>query len=320
MDNPYVLVVGGAGYIGAMVCRRLAKRSVSFVCLDNRLYGQAVPGREILGSAGAFIHGDVRDRSKLGNLISNASCIVWLAAIVGDGACDVNHTHTNEINLEPIRWLAQHYPDKKLVFASTASVYGHSSEAVHEDSPLEPLSLYAETKVRGEELIRNSMLNHTILRLGTAFGMRHYTRKRLDLAVQAITVDAIYNRRIRVFGKTRWRPFTHIDDIARCFVKAIHQEYLGTYNITLQNIQIGDLALRISELTGCENIQYSDIEYDRRDYRMNYDKAAQLGLIDSRNYTSLDFGVLETIEHVRQKDLDNPRLKNLEYLKSRTAV
>lgn len=319
MPGQYILVVGGCGYIGALVCRRLAKIDATFINYDSRIYGQEPPGRATLGSHGSYCHGDIRDRSKLGALIHNASCIVWLGAIVGDAACDFDKAVTLDVNLNSIKWLAKFYPDKKFIFASTASVYGHSDSAVNEDSPLEPLSLYAETKVMAEHVIRTEMMQHTIFRLGTAFGLRPYTRKRLDLVVQAMTVDAVFENRIRVFGKDRWRPLTHIDDIARSFITAIQRECIGTYNVTLQNIRVGELAEHVADITGCENIEYFDIEYDKRDYRMDYSKALREGIISRRDYTTIDFGITEAMEQIRERDLQNPRLKNAVYLNERSC-
>ena len=112
MDNIKVLVVGGAGYIGGAVTDFLTKRNIPFTVYDSLLYEQ-----HYLKPVD-FVYGDVRDTEKLKKLLKDYTHVIWLAAIVGDAACQVRPELTIAINQESVRWLAENY-DGRIVFAST---------------------------------------------------------------------------------------------------------------------------------------------------------------------------------------------------------
>jgi nucleoside-diphosphate-sugar epimerase len=135
-----VLVVGGAGYIGGAVTDLLISEKVPFTVFDSLVYEPHYLKKV------DFIRGDVRDAGRLGRILNSYTHVIWLAAIVGDGACEVNHALTMEVNQKAVEWLAANFRGR-IVFTSTCSVYGQHDAEVNEESPVQPLSLYAKTKL-----------------------------------------------------------------------------------------------------------------------------------------------------------------------------
>ena len=135
-----------------------------------------------------------------------ADAVIWLAAIVGDGACQLNPEITVEVNQEAVGWMARHF-DGRIVFMSTCSVYGAQDNIeLNEDSPTAPLSMYAASKLAAETYLRST--NAIMFRLGTLFGVGdEFSRVRLDLVVNTLTVRAWQNGKISVFGGDQFRPY-----------------------------------------------------------------------------------------------------------------
>src|SRR5579863_564796 len=135
-----VLVVGGAGYVGGAVTDLLAKTEHDFIVYDSLVYEEAfrkpVP----------FFRGDIRDHDKLLPHLHWADCVIWLAALVGDAVCALDPAATTEINQESVQWLSENFHGR-IIFMSTCSVYGAADTELDEDSPTNPLSVYATTKL-----------------------------------------------------------------------------------------------------------------------------------------------------------------------------
>ena len=141
-----VLVVGGAGYIGGAVTDALLKRQIPFTVYDSLLYEP-----HYLKPVD-FIRGDVRERPFLKSVLSAYTHVIWLAAIVGDGACEVNRSITTTINQDAVQWLAENFKGR-IVFTSTCSVYGEHEGEVDETGVTNPLSWYATTKLAAEQFL-----------------------------------------------------------------------------------------------------------------------------------------------------------------------
>src|SRR2546427_3670440 len=156
------LVVGGAGYVGGAVTDLLLQRKHNVRVFDALLYEEAY--RKPIH----FVYGDVRDPECFQSQLEWADAVIWLAALVGDGACALNPEVSVAINQESVHWLAEHY-DGRIVFMSTCSVYGAQDKVLDETSPVNPLSVYAVTKLAAEGYLQNK--NAIIFRLGTLFGV-----------------------------------------------------------------------------------------------------------------------------------------------------
>ena len=135
-----VLIVGGAGYLGGALTDELKHTANNVYVYDSLLFEDSY--RKDIN----FIRGDIRDRELLKQWLDWADVVVWLAAIVGDGACAINPALSTEINQESVKWLADNF-NGRIIFMSTCSVYGAKDGILTEESDVNPLSIYASTKL-----------------------------------------------------------------------------------------------------------------------------------------------------------------------------
>jgi len=303
-----VLVVGGSGYIGGGVVDLLLEGGHDVRVFDALLY------EEVYRKPVPFTFGDVRDADALAPHLRWAECVIWLAALVGDGACALNPDVAETINHESVRWLSQNY-DGRIIFMSTCSVYGAQDTELDETSPTNPLSIYAVTKLEAEAELAKK--NAIVFRLGTVFGVGDlYSRIRLDLVVNVLVVRACTEGKVRVFGGAQFRPLLHVKDAAHAVVENIATPHRGVYNLHRQNVRIVDLAYQVRNHFPDLTIEQTEMAFqDARNYRVKSDKAvATLGF---RPRYSIDHGIEEVkalVEQHRIRDLDNPRFTNQSFL------
>lgn len=303
-----VLVVGGAGYIGGVTVDLLIQAGHNVRVYDCLLY------EESYRKPVDFIYGDIRDQQRLAKQLSWASAVVWLAALVGDGACALNPDLAVEVNQEALAWLAEHF-DGRIVFMSTCSVYGAQDAVLGEESLTDPLSVYAATKLTAEGYLADK--DALVFRLGTIFGVGDvFSRIRLDLVVNILTVRAYRQGKLSVFGGDQFRPLLHVRDAARAIAGNIGTSHRGVFNLHKQNVRIIDLAYQIRNHFPDTEIEVSPMTFqDARNYRVTSEKAeSTLGF---RPTSSIDSGIEEIkdllVSH-RLKDVDNPRYANASFL------
>lgn len=306
MNN--VLVVGGAGYVGGAVTDLLADSRFNVRVYDKLLY------EDSYRKSVDFVCGDVRDPRTFLPQLQWADAVVMLAAIVGDGACQLNPEETTQVNEEAVRWLAEHY-DGRIIFMSTCSVYGAQDKELDEDSPKNPLSLYAATKLRAESFMEGK--NAMTFRLGTLFGVGDlFSRIRMDLVVNILTVRAHTQGKLHVFGGDQFRPLLHVKDVARAVVMNIDSEHRGVFNLHRQNVRIIDLAYQIrNHFPDCV-IEKTEMPFqDTRNYRVSSEKARATFGFESAH--SIDQGIEEVARLVQQqriKDIEHSRYSNQRHL------
>lgn len=266
-----ILVCGGCGYVGGWLTDSLRKMH-DVTVYDNLTYENRYL-KEV-----KFVYGDVCDREKLLPLLKNTDVVIWLAAIVGDGACALNPETTKEVNELSVRWLTEEYKGK-IIFTSTCSVYGAKDELIDEMGTTNPLSLYAQTKLNAEKFIQERNDDFVIFRLGTLFGKGdNYSRIRLDLVANVLTKQATLGEKLRVFGGEQWRPLLHVRDVASAVDFALANDISGLYNLSYKNYRIKDIANTISLNIKNTVIEYADMPYeDRRNYRVSSEKFKNLG-------------------------------------------
>ena len=304
-----VLVVGGAGYVGGAVTDLLRERKYDFRVYDALLY------EESFRKPVPFYYGDVRNREKLLPHLKWADAVIWLAALVGDGACALNPKITAEINHDGVQWLAENF-HKRIVFTSTCSVYGAQDKELDESAPVNPLSIYAATKLNAEKHLEKK--NQITFRLGTLFGIGDkFSRLRMDLVVNTLTVRASQHGKITVFGGDQFRPLLHVRDAARAIVDNLPTAHTGVYNLIRQNVRIVDLAYQIRNHFPDLKIESTPMQFqDSRNYRVCGQKAARA--LNFKPQVSIDDGIgeiKELLDSNRLRDIDNPRYTNQTYLK-----
>src|SRR5258706_4643809 len=303
-----VLVVGGAGYLGGAVTDLLKKTKYDFRIYDALLYEESyrkdVP----------FIYGDVRDRKKILPQLKWADTIIWLAALVGDGACALHPDVSYEINEKSVEWLVKNF-HKRIIFTSTCSVYGMHDEDVDELAPTNPLSVYAATKLLAEKHLQKSKA--LIFRLGTLFGISdEYSRIRMDLVVNTLTARAFIDGKLKVFGGEQYRPILHVKDTAKAIVDNIATKHTGIFNLKQENVKIFDLVKRLQKYFPDLVIETVDMKFqDTRNYRANSKKSENI-LKFYPKITAED-GMKEIkslLKEHRIGDINNPRFTNQLYL------
>lgn len=282
---PPVLVTGGAGYIGSLLVRRLLARGYRVRLLDRLMYGDSAI-RALYGHpALEMIVGDFRDRAVAMEAVDGVGAVLHLGAIVGDPACAINEDFTIATNLKATQTLAEACKARgvrRFIFSSTCSVYGASDDMLDEFSALNPVSLYANSKIAAEGLLlsmRGADFSPTILRFATAYG--HSYRPRFDLVVNLLTAKAVTEGQITIHGGEQWRPFVHTDDIARACLMAMEapEEVVAgeTFNVGAdeQNHQLHELGAIIQRLVPDSEVVTNDLITDRRNYYVRFGKIRQ---------------------------------------------
>ena len=279
-DQP-VLVIGGAGYIGSVLVAKLLDSGKRVRVLDSLVYGDGALRQVIDHPHLELIVGDCRNMQTAIRAVSGVESIVHLAAIVGDPACAQEAQTALEVNYAATRMLieiAKGQGIKRFIFASSCSVYGISDDIMTEESPTNPISLYAQTKVDSEQALlaaATSDFQPTILRLATVFGLS--PRPRFDLVVNLLTAKACQGHPITVFNGEQWRPFIHVDDVAEGFKQMVMAplETIGGQIFNLGdarlNYTLTDIANTILTIFPQASVVHSEIT-DKRNYRVSFDK------------------------------------------------
>lgn len=306
-----MLIVGGAGYIGGYMVDVFAEnKDYDITVYDNLLY-EAHYLKEV-----KFIFGDIRDTQKLSKIINDYDVVVWLAAIVGDGACAINAPLSEEINYLAVKWLVDNYTKGTIIFTSTCSVYGMNSNLIDETAQPNPLSVYAATKLQAEQYIIDNAKDYVIFRLGTLYGIGDtHSRLRFDLVVNILTLRAVKGESLTVFGGQQWRPILHVRDVTYAIEYCIENNVRGLFNLSELNVEISELALTIQRLLPGTKVIQQDMKFeDLRDYKVINDRILATGW--KPKYT-LDEGILEMIRvfsEGRVRDISNPVYSNVDYL------
>lgn len=299
----HVAVTGAAGYLGSVLCEHLLAAGYRVTAADGLIYRQ----RSLFHLCGNplfdFVVGDARDEQLMRRLIKDADVLIPLAAIVGAPACDRDPWLARSVNLEAIKLLAgMRSNDQLIVYPTTNSGYGTKSGDVFctEDTPLEPISLYGQTKTEAEaEILERN--NTVTLRLATVFGMS--PRMRLDLLVNHFVYAAVTDGYIVIFEKDFKRNYIHIRDVADCFIHCIEngKKMAGRpYNAGLDSANLSKeaLALKIKEYVPNLYIHFGQVgsDPDKRNYIVSNQRLRDAGFEAKR---SLDSGIQELLKGYR---------------------
>ena len=269
-----ILVTGACGYKGSVLVPKLLSAGYSVTALDTQWFGNFIQPHERL----TMLKQDVRNTNDLE--LSHIDVIVHLASVANDPCGDLDPKLTWEISALATQQLADKAVRegiKHFIYASSGSVYGVKSEQdVTEDLLLEPISEYNKTKMVSERVLLsyNEQMAIQIVRPATVCGLS--PRMRLDVAVNMLTMQAIKNGKITVFGGEQSRPNIHIDDITDLYLFLLEKpEVTGVYNAGFENITISEIANILAKRTGAEVITTES--NDPRSYRVNSDKLLATG-------------------------------------------
>ena len=304
-----ILVVGGAGYVGGGIVDKLQQKH------QVTVYDSLIYENEFRKNVN-FIYGDIRDYFKLNKILKQYDAVVWLAALVGDGACSINPTLTYEINSESVKNLVANFKGK-IIFFSTCSVYGAQEGVLNEESEVNPLSEYAKSKLVAEDILTNS--DAIVFRLGTLFGIGdEFSRIRLDLVVNVLVTKALIDNKMSVFGGEQWRPLLHVKDVANAVDHTIESSLKGVFNLHYKNFKISEIADLIKEKISNVEIVTTPLPFqDARNYQVSSEKLKLASNFEAE--VSLEKGIDEVFNLIssgRVKDLNNPRYSNQNFLKT----
>ena len=313
----WILVTGGAGYVGSVVVDELLAEGHRVRAFDSLLHG-SVPS--LLQSWGddrfQFMRGDVRNAAARQEALADVEAVLHLAAIVGDPACSREPDAAREVNVEGTRGLlddAERAGVQRCVIASTCSNYGKMADNdvyATEEFDLRPVSLYAETKVAAEldALARADQFATCCLRFATVYGVS--PRMRFDLTVNEFTREVALGKELVVFGEQFWRPYVHVRDAARAAGLALSaplEQVRGeVFNVgsTDENYRKLDIVELLKLRDPSAKISFVHKDEDPRDYRVSFEKVKErLGFDVAR---SVDDGIGEVMTLLESGFLVDP--------------
>ena len=301
MEN--ILVTGGAGYIGSILVPKLLESGYKVTVLDNFMYTQNSLAPHFINKNLYVVNGDVRNIDLVNTLTKKADIIIPLAAIVGAPACNKDPISATHINQTSINEMLKNISNNQwVIMPTTNSGYGASKpgEYLTEQSPLNPLSLYAKDKV---EVEKNLMLRDTAtsLRLATVFGMS--PRMRLDLLVNSFVKSAINPGYLILFEAEFRRNYIHVIDVARAFLFAINNpdKFCGQiFNVGLStaNLTKRERANKVLEQYPQFYVVEAEINQDpdKRDYLVSNEKIEKTGF---KTEVTLETGIKELLSGLR---------------------
>ncbi len=321
-----VLVTGGAGYIGSVLVKLLLDKGYFVRVLDNLSFGGEAIIELLNNNNFDFVKGDIRNRKDLETAMKDIDFVAHLASIVGDPACAVDPELTKDININGAKLtyqVANEMGIKKFVFASTCSNYGKMediNEFVNENSQLQPVSLYAETKVGFEEYLlsqdKNNVAKPTCLRFSTVYGLS--PRIRFDLTVNEFTKELAMGRELIIFGEQFWRPYCHVIDLSRAVIAVFEADdnvvAFNVYNVgdTSENYQKQMLVDEIKKQLPDAKIKYVKRDEDPRDYRVSSEKIKnELGFKITKKVPEGISQIIQVIKDGFINDPDDSKYKNI---------
>jgi nucleoside-diphosphate-sugar epimerase len=286
-----VFVTGGCGYKGTVLVPKLLARGHKVQVLDSQWFGNFLPTHPNL----TVTKGDVRDIESIN--LQDIDTVIHLSSVANDPCGDLDPKLTWEISALATMQLADKAVRQNVtqfIFASSGSVYGVKEEDhVTEDLELKPISEYNKTKMVSERVLlsyQDDMIVQ-IIRPATVCGIS--PRMRLDVAVNMLTMQALVNGKITVFGGEQARPNIHMDDITDVYLHFMdNPKHTGVYNAGFENITILDIANLITKYIPVEIIITES--NDPRSYRINSDKLLKTG-----------FKPKKTVEHAVQEIIEN---------------
>lgn len=295
-----ILVTGGAGYLGSVLVPELLKLGHKVTVLDTFMFGQSSLAEVCHLENFDVVRGDARDEKLLKSLTKDKDVIIPLAALVGAPLCSRDALGTVSTNRDSIQTLSDILSkEQRILMPITNSGYGIGQDGIYctEETPLNPISTYGQTKVEAEKIVLERE-NSISFRLATVFGMS--PRMRLDLLVNDFTYRAVKDGFIVIFEGHFKRNYIHIRDVARAFIHGIdHFETMKgeAYNVGLSDANLSKLELcaKIKEHVPNFTIMEAPIgkDPDQRNYIVSNDKIESTGY---KPLYSLDMGIKELLK------------------------
>jgi nucleoside-diphosphate-sugar epimerase len=318
-----VLVTGGAGYIGSMLCEELLKVGHYVICLDRVFFGLDLIKDLLMHQNFTLVRDDIRTVDK--SVFQSVDVVMDLAGISNDPACDLDPCITEEINHQGtvrVARLAKETGVKRYILSSSCSIYGTGVETqLTENSITKPVSLYAKSKLEAESSITGLTDDHfcvTILRNATVYGLSR--RMRFDLIINIMTLHAYTKRKIYVLGGgQQWRPNVHLKDVCKAFIMTMEtpQEKINgeVFNVgsNEQNFQVIQVANMIRDVVPYTEVEIISDDPDKRNYNVSFDKISRV--LNYKVERSVMEGAVEVKQALERGQIsgDDMRTSTLKY-------
>ena len=290
-----ILVTGGAGYIGSLLCPVLLDAGHEVILLDSLMFGVQPILHFITHPKLEVVHGDIRDPRVVAPLAAKVDAVLHLAAIVGYPACAADPTTAETTNVDGTRVLVEALaPSQMLVYASTGSTYGQCEAVATEETPINPLTLYGRTKRDAERLVVEK--GGVGLRFATVFGLS--PRLRLDLLVNDFCYQAYHHKQVILFEGHHRRTFLHARDAAAVYPFTL--DHYAAMRGDVYNVGASDMNYTKIEVARAIKVlqpfylHEADVgeDLDKRNYEVSYAKINALGYHAT---ITLDEGIREML-------------------------
>jgi len=298
----HILLTGGCGYVGSVLTPKLLEAGFDVTVLDIMWFGNFLPAHKNL----KILQQDIRKIEDIS--MENVDAVIHLANVANDPCGDLSPKLSWEVNalatMRLIEWAIQHNA-KQIIYFSSGSVYGVKEEPqVTEDLSLVPISDYNKTKMISERVLLSYKDSIAVQCIRPATICGYSPRMRLDLSVNMLTMQALANKRITVFGGDQVRPNIHIQDITDLVLFFIEQgkKVNGIYNAGFENISIMDIARKVTEFVPAEIVVTES--NDPRSYRLNSDKLLNTGFQPKYGVMEGIRDVIEAFQSGKLKDED----------------
>jgi nucleoside-diphosphate-sugar epimerase len=312
-----ILLIGGAGYVGCQLTRKLINQNYNVIVYDLFLYDPKVLLDLNKHPNLKLIKGDIRNINYLENFLENIDVIIHLACISNDPSYELNPNLGKDINYSCFPKLLEklkNFNIKMFIYASSSSVYGIKKEnIVTENMSTEPLTDYSLYKLKCEELLFNESAKYikTVLRPATVCG--YSERQRLDVIVNILTNHAFFNKKIIVHGGNQLRPNIHIDDMCSAYLSIIeNKDFVNNeiFNVGFENHSVNELALLVKKTCSEVEIVIEKV-LDERSYKISSEKI--LKKINFRTRKSVEDAIKDLVLAFSNKKLVNTFLDDKFY-------
>lgn len=306
-----ILLTGGCGYVGTPLTLSLLASGHTVTVVDLQWFGNFLPAHPQL----TIIREDIRHADRIP--MTGVDVVLHLANIANDPCSDLNSKLNWEVNVLATMLLVERaiaHGVPQFIFASSGSVYGVKEEPeVTEDLPLVPISDYNKTKMVSERVLLSyaQRICVNIVRPATVCG--YSPRMRLDLSVSLLTMQALVNQRMTVFGGDQTRPNIHLKDMIRVYhhFLAHGSKFPGVFNAGFENISILDIADRVKRHLPAEVVVSPS--NDPRSYRLSSRKLLTTGFAPQH---TVEDGICDVIAAYRDGRLrDEERYYNIKTMK-----
>jgi len=317
-----ILITGGGGYVGSALVPHLLKQGHSVRVVDLFWYGERVFADENDHPALQRVKADICDRQAVGKAMRGVGTVIHLACISNDPSFELDPKLGKLINHDAFPGLVQAAREagvQRFIYASSSSVYGIKEQPdVREDAEKTPLTDYSLFKLQCEQMLMegadDGAMTKIIVRPATVCG--YAPRMRLDLTVNILTIHALVNHRIRIFGGAQLRPNLNILDMVRAyelFLDAPHAKVHGVpFNVGYHNYSVEAIAGMVKQTLGDETIQMEYVPTDdNRSYHINSDRIRERLGFEPRH--SVEDAIQSIAEAYRQGRMAEPMTNPLYY-------